>query len=133
MTDTPTSSPPGGLGDAGRDLWFAIHAGLPDGWELDEREAALLALAARQADHVAGLERVVAEDGLMAVGSTGQQVVNPAVQEARQGRQTINQLLGRISLPMPEKEGETSGSGHGRQAANARWAEQARQEARGRG
>lgn len=78
--------PPKGLGNAGQALWRAIHKGLPDGWELDEREVAILELAARQADAVAELEAIIAAEGTMAQGSTGQPVVHPAVMEARQGR-----------------------------------------------
>ena len=49
-------NPPRGLGSRGQDLWTSITNGLPDGWELDEREHELLALASRQADDLALLE-----------------------------------------------------------------------------
>lgn len=127
------SMPPAGLGEAGRELWASIMAGLPDSWEFDERESALLLLAAKQADVVANLEKVVEDDGLMATGSTGQPIVHPAIAEARQGRQAIERMLGKVTLPLPEKDGETSASGHGRQAANARWADEARRKARSNG
>lgn len=114
--------PPKALKAAGTNLWKTIHAGLPEGWELDEREAAVLALACRQADVVADLEAAVKSDGVMVKGSTGQPTVNPAVVEARQGRLAIDRMLGKIVLPQPEKAGgETSASELGRHAAQARW------------
>ena len=97
--------PPKTLGAAGSDLWITIHAGLLDLWELDEREAAVLALACRQADVVADLETAVKSDGVMVKGSTGQPTVNPAIVEARQGRLAIDRMLGKIVLPQPEKAG----------------------------
>ena len=100
---------PKGLREAGTAVWNSIYEGLPDNWELDEREAAVLELACRQADVVADLEAAVT-DGVMAKGSTGQVVVHPAIIEARQGRLAINRLLGQIVLPAAEKSGgETSG------------------------
>lgn len=134
MVAGDVSPPPEGLDDAGRALWQSIMGGLPDGWELDERESALLDLAARQADVVAELEAVVEREGTMTTGSTGQPVVHPAVAEARQGRLAIDRLLGKVALPAPEKDGaETSASERGRQAANARWGDEARRRARAGG
>ena len=47
---------PRGLGDRGKALGGTTVAGLPKGWELDEREHEILALAARQADDLRRLE-----------------------------------------------------------------------------
>jgi hypothetical protein len=65
----------------------SITDGLPPGVELDEREQAILDLAARQADAVAGLEADVAERGIRVPGSRpGHEALNPALSEARQER-----------------------------------------------
>jgi hypothetical protein len=64
----------------------AIRDGLPPGVELDEREEALLDLAARQARDVAAAEADIAERGYLVTGSRGQGMINPSVSEARQGR-----------------------------------------------
>ncbi len=121
---------PDGLKAPGERLWDQVLDGLPDGWELDERELAVLELAARQADVLADLEEVVERDGPMATGSTGQDVVNPAVVEARQARLAIDRLLGKISLPVPEKDGETANSTRARAGARQRRVQDARRKAR---
>jgi hypothetical protein len=118
------------LGSAGKALWDAIQNGLPKGWELDERETAILLLASRQADVVADLEAAVA-GGVMAEGSTGQPVVHPAIAEARQGRLAIDRMLAKIVLPAADKSGgETSASELGRRAAHSRWGRERTREAR---
>lgn len=120
MPDTP--KPPAGLGNAGRALWRQIARALPDGWELDEREEAILRLAARQADDLSRLETAISKDGAMVLGSAGQPVVNPAITEARQGRLAIGRLLGTLALPDGEAEKGTTAAGRrGQQAARGRW------------
>lgn len=107
---------------AGKALRKRVLAGLPNGWELDEREVELLALAAHQADVVAVLERIVKKEGVMATGSTGQAVIHPAAVEARLGRLAIDRLLGKIILPAAEKDegGETAATIRARSGASAR-------------
>ena len=112
---------PNGLGNRGRALWRSIVKGLPDGWELDEREVALLTLAARQTDDVAKLETAIKREGLMVAGSAGQPVLNPAVAEARQGRLALGRLLGQIELPDEEGKARGEASRRGQKAARARW------------
>jgi hypothetical protein len=85
--------------------------------ELDERESALLAMAAAQADVVAALEADVAERGIMVPGARGGMVVNPAVIEARQGRTALSRLLAGIDLPDSESFVALRAS----RAARARW------------
>ena len=116
--------PPGGLGNSGRALWRSIVKGLPDGWELDEREQAILKLAARQVDAVAQLEGVVAKQGAMVRGSTGQPVVHPAVVEARQGRVVVSRLLGQLALPNAEQEPQAASGRRAQHAAVSRWQEE---------
>ena len=79
---------------AGEALSRTIRGGLPTGVELDEREEALLAAAARQADAVEALEADIAERGYV-IGSR----LNSSVPEARQGRTALARLLGGLDLP----------------------------------
>jgi hypothetical protein len=87
------------VADAGVTLVGSIRKGLPPGVELDEREEAILDLAARQANDVAALEADIAERGIRVEGSRGQPVLNPAFREARQGRLALGKLLGQLDLP----------------------------------
>ena len=87
MTKTP---------DPGLEMVEAIRTGLPPGAEMDEREEAILDLAARQARDVAAAEGDIAERGYLVEGSRGQQVVNPSVAEVRQSRLALGKLLGSL-------------------------------------
>lgn len=120
MAKTKPKSPPG-LGAAGKALWTELWADLPPGWELDERERALLALACGQADDVKALEKAVADGGLWTTGSQGQDRLSPVLTELRQGRLAISRLLGQISLPDGDGKPETEASRRGRHAASVRW------------
>lgn len=102
-------------------MWRSVAKGLPDGWELDERELAVLSLAAHQADDLARLETAIKRDGAMSVGSKGQPVVNPALTEARQARLAIGRLLGQLSLPAEDEEPNTEAGRRDQNAARVRW------------
>ncbi len=103
--------------DPGIDLVEAIRAGLPPGVELDEREDALLDLAARQARDVAAAEADIAERGYLVAGARGQAVVNPSVAEARQSRLALGKLLGQLDLPESTRDAVRDA----RRAAETRW------------
>jgi hypothetical protein len=100
------------------ELVDAIRAGLPDSHEWDEREAALLNLAYRQAADVDRLEEDIAERGVRVAGRGGE-VLNQAFCEVRQGRVALARILGQVEIP----ESLSSRSLHGRKAAEARWRE----------
>jgi hypothetical protein len=104
----------------------SIVNGLPDGWELDERELALLTLAARQADDLEKLEGAIEESGPMTTGSAGQPVVSPALVEARQARLAIGRLLGQLALPGEDRGSVTESSRRGQRAARTRWNDERR-------
>jgi hypothetical protein len=124
----------GQFGEAGQALIAAIEGGLPDSWELDEREEELLKLAAAQADVVHELEKLVERDGILTTGSTGQVVLHPGVAEARLGRLAIDRMLGKLSMPAPQKaEGESMASQRARKGGVAKWARRDRVEERRRG
>lgn len=121
---------PDGLGNAGRALWRQVSAGLPDEWEFDERERAILFAACRQRDDVSRLESAIKADGVMSVGSQGQPVVNPAVVEARQGRLALGRLLGQLDLPDADEKPRSEASKRAQRAANVRWGLEREKEAR---
>ncbi len=125
--------PPKGLQPRGRSLWTSIVKGLPEGWELDERERAILTLAARQADDLAQLEGLIAKHGPRVTGSAGQPVLNPAIMEARQARIAVDRLLGKLALPDENREPLTEAGRRAQHAARVRWAQAAERKERGRG
>ena len=112
---------PDHLGDAGAALFESVVSGIPEDCELDDREAALLDLAARQADDLALLEAVISEEGATSLGSQAQRVIHPAVSEARQARLAISRLLGALDLSEDESDSGTATSRQARRAARARW------------
>jgi hypothetical protein len=105
----------------GAQLRQEILKALPAGIELDEREAALLDLAARQADDVARLEAEIAERGTTVAGSRGQPTLNPAFAEARQGRLALGKLLAGLELPDAAGKLRSETSRRAQRAADARW------------
>ena len=104
--------------DPGTALIEAIRDGLPPAVELVEREEAILNLAASQARDVEQAEADLEQRGYLVAGSKGQEVINPSVMEARQGRIAIGRLLGQLDLPESTREAVRSG----RHAAETRWA-----------
>jgi hypothetical protein len=97
-------------------LVTAIRDGLPRSHEWDERERALLDLAARQAADIDRLEAAIAEWGVRFQGR-GASVLNQAFCEVRQGRVALARILGQVDVP--DTEGPRSV--HGRKAAVTRW------------
>lgn len=119
---------PEGLGEAGQALWGAYTGS----FDLEPYELSLLDVAARQADTVAALEELIAEQGLMVPGSSGQPRLNAAVAEARQGRLALAKLLGELSLPVDGAEVAVQSPAQKRaaKAATARWEKVRAREAR---
>lgn len=134
MTDRVCQPPPRGLKAPGRALWKQLHEALPPTAEFDERDLAILALAARQADDVAALERSIRKVGVVVDGSKGQPRLNALVTEARQGRAAVARLL--TDLDLDEQEVERPRSPRSRRAQHAaevRWADVAARRERARG
>ena len=102
------AKPPAGLGKVGKQLWRDVVADVAEGWQLDALDLARLEAACHAADRVDALEAAVDEDGLMIRGSTGQNVLHPAVSEARQQRALATALLGKVELTPGEKTGHLS-------------------------
>jgi hypothetical protein len=99
------------------DLVESIREGLPPGVELDEREEALLDLAARQAHDIGLAEADIETRGYLVKGARDQDVINPSVSEVRQGRIALGKLLGQLDLPESTRDAVRNA----RTAAEARW------------
>ena len=111
--------PPQGLGRAGSALWKQMVS--PD-LEFSESELVTATLACRQADDLAALEALLAERGMVTVGSKGQPRLSPIVSELRQQRLTLNRLVAALSAPEPGEDAAlTSAQRKARRAAEARW------------
>lgn len=129
MTADSTPRPPERLGEAGSALWCSLTTV----YEFGPHELALLAVACRQADDVAALEALLARDGLVVPGSTGQPRLNAAVTEVRQGRLALSKLLDQLALPADDDDAapvlRSPASRKAQKAARARWDREARREA----
>ncbi|GGH44955.1 P27 family phage terminase small subunit [Microbacterium album] len=103
----------------GRALWRE----LVKKYEFDEHETPVLLEACRSLDRIDALEDVIEADGLMITGSTGQQVLHPAVAELRQQQATVARLLTQLNLEAAEGAVAMSRqiSTAAQAAAKARW------------
>lgn len=97
-------------------LVAAIRDGLPSSHEWDERDRALLDLAARQAADIDRLEADIAEHGVRVQGR-GASVLNQSLCEVRQARVALARILGQVDIPATTPPRSL----HGRKAAAARW------------
>lgn len=122
--------PPPGLSTAGTSLWRRLSTA----FDFAEHELALLEVTCHQADDVAALEAAIKRDGMIVAGSTGQQRLNGAVTEVRQGRLALGKLLAQLALPVDEEQaGRSPASRRAQHASNSRWSRVARMEDHRRG
>jgi hypothetical protein len=103
------------MADTAVGLVEAIRAGLPDSHEWDEREAALLELASRQAQDIDCLQQDIVDNGVRL--SDGR--LNPAIAEVRQGRVALARILAGVDVP----DGASTTVLRARKGAAARWRE----------
>jgi hypothetical protein len=89
---------------------------LPTSHEWDERDRALLDVAARQAADIDRLEADIAEQGVRVQGR-GASVLNQSLCEVRQARVALARIIGQVDIPAAP----TTRSLHARKAAAARW------------
>ena len=99
------------------DLVEATRTGLPPRVELDEREEAILDLAARQAADLAAAEGRCARSRLSGGALARSEGPQPLDAEARQGRLALGKLLGQLDLPESTKDAVRGA----REAAEVRW------------
>lgn len=109
---------PAGLAPRGRSFWDrTVEDNEPSDTELE-----LLAEVCRSLDLADALRAVVADQGVTALGSTGQIVVHPAVTELRQLRLSIGRLVAQLAIPDDEDETvDSPATVRARGAAKARW------------
>lgn len=117
MSGTKPRSP-AGMTPAGRALWKSLTGA----YEFDQREAAILAAACRQADDIGRLEALLAVQGLVTVGAAGQPRLSAVLAELRQGRLALAKLLDSLRIPDDSGKVETQSSRRARHAAETRWA-----------
>ena len=111
---------PVGLREKGLALWQRLTAEYDFG--AAPEKLLILEEAARTADMVDRLQRVVDDGDLRVRGSQGQPVSAPEVQELRQYRAQFAALLDKLRLPEDDTEGAMTRSQLGRHAARTRWA-----------
>lgn len=114
----PIPRAPTGLSTRGRQLWKELHA-VYDFADAPEKTA-ILEEACRTADVVKRLQAIVdAADEIRVRGSQGQPVAMPELQELRQYRALLVQLL--KALGCPDDDEQLSRSELGKLGAAARW------------
>lgn len=90
---------PKDLSEGGKHLWDEIVGGSGD---LDIIQLTLLEEACRCQDRLDDLDEAIRTIGPMTTGSQGQEVVNPALTEARGQQTTQYRLLATIRQMMPD-------------------------------
>lgn len=122
MTSKPAQ--PAGLGKAGASLWKRLTSK----YDFDPWEVIVVESAARQADDVAALERIIKDQGVIVKGSAGQPRLAAVVTEVRQGRLALARLLAELRLPSEDAPDQpmSGRSVRAQRAANVRWARQRR-------
>lgn len=129
MTDQPkkatkepdATTPPPGLRAGGTALWNACHGEIPEDWQFDAIEAWHLQAACELRDTLDELRKMIQKHGVLVPGSQGQDVLNPALAEARLTGAAIAQLLSKVRLPDEDGVPESPRSKQARKAANVRW------------
>ena len=89
---------PVGTGAAGRRLWRAVT----DQFDFDGHHLELLRAAVKVADVVAGLDELVAAEGLVVESPHGSKA-HPALVEGRQQRALLARLVAGLGLPDEER------------------------------
>jgi hypothetical protein len=115
MAETPKN-----LGSKGRALWKK----LTDLVDFEPHELSLLEDVCRQEDLIERLDKELRSSDLMIVGSQGQAVINPIVQEIRQHRTVKAGLMAKIAIPDSDEAAAVKSSDRSskaRAAAEARW------------
>lgn len=105
------------LGETGQILWDVVEKDL----KLEDRERALLSMAADQFEELEMLKQRIRAEGVEAPGYKGQPKTSPHAVEARQQRLAIARLLGMIAIPGEEGDRPmTEASRRAKHAAHAK-------------
>lgn len=97
-------------------LWDAVTTN----YQLRPDELRLLEDCCYEMDIIDRLQEAVDGDGVTVQGSMGQMVIHPAIQEVRQHRNVLKQMLAKLGLP-DAPGGAASDSDRARRVAHARW------------
>ena len=111
--------PPTDLKAPGKALWKSVN----EDYELGSHELALLREACRATDELDILRTALLDSEVVAVGSTGQPVVNKIFEEIRRHRDSLTKTIAAMNLPEDEEE-EKPPVNRAQQASNAaraRW------------
>jgi hypothetical protein len=100
-----------------KDIEKQLQAELPEGWEWDARDLAVIRLAHATSETISRLEEELEQSGVVELGSKGQPRVSPLVSELRLQRESLARLLDRLTIPSDDPPKSVV---HQR-AANARW------------
>lgn len=100
MNQAKPPAAPRGLGKRGRAFWKVLQAEN----EFDGPGTEVLIEACRTLDRLEALDEVISEQGVTALGSTGQVVVHPAVSESRQLQVVLTRLVDALALPLSEED-----------------------------
>lgn len=101
------------------DIEKKLKAELPEGWEWDARDLALIQLAQSTAATITRLESELASSEIVSSGSKKQLRVSPLVAELRLQRESLARILDRVRIPSTDSP-ELKSPRHVR-AASARW------------
>jgi hypothetical protein len=104
LSEHPT---PRGLGPEGRKVWREHTSG----YTLNPSELVALRSAAKTADTIARLEKLLKEGPAMVRGSAGQPVLHPAEAELRMQHSLLGQLLARVNMPDESSDGASEWDG----------------------
>lgn len=105
----------GGLRGTG--YWNALHSV----YEFTNSEHEILTEICRTLDLLDDLNDAIRTAGVMVTGSAGQDVLNPAVGEARQAKVTLHRLM--AAMDLPDEAVVSAHSQRGKAANRARWAD----------
>lgn len=105
------------LGERGAAFWGSMQ----DAFEFEAKESELLFEACRSLDRIDALEAVLEAAGLVIAGSTGQQILHPAVAELRQQQAQFGRLAGLLHLPEDERAAARFRSTRAHAGSDARW------------
>lgn len=124
MGDSPYK--PKGLGAHADQFWDDVTST----YALRFDDLEVLRAAAQEIDLIEDIQRALSlrDKTMVSTGSMGQEVADPLIQELRQHRGMLRQLLGQLKLPdvsgagtKPKGESRAEVSEKARAAARARW------------
>lgn len=117
MTTTPSPAP-SNLAARGKSFWTQTS----EQYDLSDAERHVLAECCHTMDTLDILAAQIAADGVMIHGAAGQEVLHPAISEARAQRVVLHRLLAALALPDPEGATvPTTATLRAKRAASVRW------------